>query len=136
MRPIRGQVVRVEPGHVRRFVQAGGGSSPLAYIIPRPDCTVLGGTADEDAWETAVDPSTAEAIRARCIALAPELAAAPVLSHAVGLRPGRPEVRLETERRSGGVIVHDYGHGGGGVTLSWGCAEEVAPRAAEAITPL
>jgi D-amino-acid oxidase len=44
----------------------------------------------------------------------------------VGLRPARPAVRLETEGTPGGVIVHCYGHGGAGVTLSWGCAEEVA----------
>jgi D-amino-acid oxidase len=130
--PIRGQVVRVEPGHVRRFVQAGA-HEDLAYIIPRPDCTVLGGTQDVGAWATAVDPGVAEAIRARCIALEPELANARVLSHAVGLRPGRPEPCVATERRPGGVLAHDYGHGGGGVTLSWGCAEEVARRALAAV---
>ena len=130
--PIRGQIVRVEPGHVRRFVQGGNGAE-LAYIIPRPDCTVLGGTQDVDVWDTTVRPVTAEGILARCIALAPELANAKVLSHAVGLRPGRPEPRLESERRPGGFIVHDYGHGGGGVTLSWGCAEEVARRALAAV---
>jgi D-amino-acid oxidase len=43
----------------------------------------------------------------------------------VGLRPGRSTVRLEAEPRGDGLIVHDYGHGGAGVTLSWGCAEEV-----------
>jgi D-amino-acid oxidase len=75
-----------------------------------------------------VDPATSEAILARCRALEPDLANAAVLSHAVGLRPGRSEVRLETERRPGGIIVHNYGHGGGGVTLSWGCADEVARR--------
>jgi D-amino-acid oxidase len=122
--PIRGQVVRVEPGHTRRFIQAGGGAD-LAYVIPRHDCTVLGGTQDVGAWDLTVVPETAEAIRQRCIALEPDLANAKVLSHAVGLRPGRPEPRLETERCSAGTIVHNYGHGGGGVTLSWGCAEEV-----------
>jgi D-amino-acid oxidase len=131
--PIRGQIVRVEPGRTRRFVQAGGGLGPLAYVIPRKDCTVLGGTQDVGAWETAVDPGVADAIRARCVALEPGLNGARVLSHAVGLRPGRPEVCLESERRPGGVLVHDYGHGGGGVTLSWGCAEEVARRAAAGI---
>jgi glycine/D-amino acid oxidase-like deaminating enzyme len=37
-------------------------------------------------------------------------------------------VRLEAERvGSGGdkLVVHDYGHGGAGVTLSWGCADDV-----------
>ena len=126
--PIRGQVVRVEPGHTRRFIQAGGGAD-LAYVIPRRDCTVLGGTQDVGAWDTTVVPATADAIRNRCIALEPDLANAKVLSHAVGLRPGRPEPRLETEQRAGGTIVHNYGHGGGGVTLSWGCAEEVVRRA-------
>ena len=126
--PIRGQVVRVAPGYADRFVQAGGAQSPLTYIIPRPDCTVLGGTADEGVWDLNVDPETSAAILARCLALEPELKNAAVLSHAVGLRPGRSEVRLETVRSPGGVIVHNYGHGGGGVTLSWGCADEVARR--------
>ena len=130
--PIRGQIVRVEPGHTRRFVQ-GATNEDLAYVIPRPDCTVLGGTADVGAWDTAVVPETAEAIRARCVSLVPELANAKVLSHAVGLRPGRFEPYLETDRRPGGVLVHNYGHGGGGVTLSWGCAEDVARRAMAAI---
>ena len=128
LHPVRGQVVRVAPGFASRFVQAGGGRVPLAYVIPRSDCTVLGGTEDEGVWDLDVDPATAEAIVARCVALEPQLAHAEVLSHAVGLRPGRSEVRLDSVRRAGGIIVHNYGHGGGGVTLSWGCADEVARR--------
>jgi D-amino-acid oxidase len=135
LHPIRGQIVRVAPGHATRFVQAGGTDTALAYVIPRSDCTVLGGTQDVDAWDLSVDPKAADAIRARCASLVPELRDADVLSHAVGLRPGRNEVRLETVRLPGGVLIHDYGHGGGGVTLSWGCAEEVARRAAAAIPP-
>jgi D-amino-acid oxidase len=133
LHPIRGQIVRVAAGFADRFVQAGGVGSPLTYIIPRSDCTVLGGTADEGSWDLDVDPETAKAILARCRALVPALAGAPVLSHAVGLRPGRSEVRLDTVRRPGGVIVHNYGHGGGGVTLSWGCADEVVRRSAAEI---
>ena len=60
-------------------------------------------------------------------ALVPELAGARVLQHRVGLRPVRPSVRVERV----GDVVHCYGQGGAGVTLSWGCADEVA-RLAEA----
>jgi D-amino-acid oxidase len=49
-----------------------------------------------------------------------------VLGHKVGLRPARPEVRLEVEQRQDTRVVHCYGHGGAGVTLSWGSADEVA----------
>jgi len=48
-----------------------------------------------------------------------------VLGHQVGLRPGRPQVRLETEHRPAGPVVHCYGLGGAGITLSWGCAEDI-----------
>jgi D-amino-acid oxidase len=66
-------------------------------------------------------------ILARASALVPELAGAAVLGHRVGLRPARERVRLEVERRAEGApVVHCYGHGGAGVTLSWGCADEVA----------
>ena len=44
-----------------------------------------------------------------------------VVGHKVGLRPARPSVRLERVAD----VVHCYGHGGAGVTLSWGCADEV-----------
>jgi D-amino-acid oxidase len=48
-----------------------------------------------------------------------------VLNHRVGLRPSRPSVRLERV----GDVIHCYGHGGAGVTLSWGCADEVVALA-------
>ncbi|MEM7526043.1 MAG: FAD-dependent oxidoreductase, partial [Pseudomonadota bacterium] len=37
------------------------------------------------------------------------------------LRPAGP--RLETERRNGKTILHNYGHGGSGWSLAWGYAE-------------
>lgn len=52
----------------------------------------------------------------------------------VGLRPGREMVRLETETIKGTkdhkktAIIHNYGHGGCGVTLCWGCADEVLEK--------
>jgi D-amino-acid oxidase len=71
------------------------------------------------------DPATASEILERCTEMEPMLKGAEVLEHRVGLRPGRPEVRLEMEVLQNGLsCVHDYGHGGSGITLSWGCAEE------------
>jgi FAD dependent oxidoreductase. len=60
-----------------------------------------------------------------CRELEPALASAQVLEVRVGLRPGRTAVRLEREHRGVGVVIHNYGHGGAGFTLAWGCADEV-----------
>ena len=86
---------------------------------------MLGGTAEVGRDDLAVDPATADAIVARCTALVPALAGAAVLSHAVGLRPGRDAVRLDAADVGAGRLVQCYGHGGAGVTLSWGCAADV-----------
>jgi D-amino-acid oxidase len=43
-----------------------------------------------------------------------------------GLRPYREQTyRLEPEVVGSKFVVHNYGHGGAGITLSWGCAHEV-----------
>ena len=48
----------------------------------------------------------------------------------VGLRPFRkPGPRLEAVKVGSKDIVHNYGHGGGGVSLSWGVAEMAASLA-------
>ena len=45
----------------------------------------------------------------------------------VGLRPFRkPGPRLEAVKIGAKDVVHNYGHGGGGVSLSWGVAEMAA----------
>ncbi|GGR10607.1 amino acid oxidase [Streptomyces pilosus] len=127
VRPVRGQLVVVEnPGIVTWTVSTGAGGA-MAYVFPQPGRLVLGGTAEEDAWSTEPDPAVAEAIVRRCAALRPEIAGARVLDHRVGLRPARDTVRLERVALPGGrLLVHNYGHGGAGVTVAWGCAEEAA----------
>lgn len=125
--PIRGQVVRVAQMGFDTFLLDDHGPGGITYIIPRGSDCVLGGTVDEGSEDMAADPATAAAIMARSIFFEPRLAQATVLEHKVGLRPGRPTVRLEAEQPAPGQrLIHNYGHGGAGVTLSWGCADEVA----------
>jgi D-amino-acid oxidase len=124
--PIRGQVVRVAQVGIERFWLDDYGPSGVTYIIPRTNDCILGGTADEGSEDLTPDPATAAAIIERCTALEPRLRDAAILEHKVGLRPGRPSVRLEAEQWAPGkLLIHNYGHGGAGVTLSWGCAAEV-----------
>ena len=88
--------------------------------------TVLGGTAQKGDWTMEIREEDEEDILRKCELLWPELDRSKVVGRAVGLRPSRPEVRLEKEHLQGKDIIHNYGHGGAGVTLSWGCADEVA----------
>ena len=128
--PIRGQIVRVENPGVERFWLDEDHPEGVTYIVPRGEDCILGGTAEEGEWDTTPDPEVARAIVRRCAELEPRLAEARILEHRVGLRPGRPSVRLEAEPLPGGArVIHCYGHGGAGVTLSWGCADEVAELA-------
>ncbi len=125
---IRGQAVVVRnPGLRDFFVGSGAPGWPLTYLFPHEDVVVLGGTEEAGCDSREPDPATAARIIEVCAAIRPELRNAAVLGHRVGLRPVRPSVRLETEQAADGVtIVHSYGHGGAGVTLSWGCAEDAA----------
>lgn len=123
VQPVRGQVVYVDQVGLDRWTLDGEG--PI-YVVPRSKDIVVGGTDDEGDWSRTPDPDTAKLILERAVELVPELARATVRGHRVGLRPARPTVRLEVEQRASGRVVHCYGHGGAGVTLSWGCADEVA----------
>jgi len=125
MFPIRGQVVRVRNPGLRRARFDEHGPLALAYAIPRGDEVVLGGTAQVGDWDLNPDPATEELLLAKGRGLEPVLAACEVTGRAVGLRPGRPSVRLEAEQMGTSLVIHNYGHGGSGVTLSWGCADEV-----------
>lgn len=127
--PVRGQVVVLSQVGVRQWTLDGSG---LTYVVPRSSDIVVGGTDTEGEWSVEPDPALAAAILARATVLVPELADAEVLGHKVGLRPARAEVRLEVERLpGGGRVIHCYGHGGAGVTVSWGCADEVVALVAD-----
>ena len=99
--------------------------APLMYAIPRRNDCVLGGT-NELSNDLAVDSATTTRIVAECSS-ALKIEKSNVLVERVGLRPFRRSgVRVERDQlRDGRTVVHNYGHGGSGFTLSWGCAAEV-----------
>jgi glycine/D-amino acid oxidase-like deaminating enzyme len=56
-----------------------------------------------------------------------------IVRRIVGLRPFRPGgFVVRVERLDDKLLVHDYGHGGGGVTLSWGTAHLAADALGDA----
>jgi D-amino-acid oxidase len=134
MQPIRGQIVRVRNPGLQRFVLDEDNPEGVTYIVPRSADCILGGTAEEGEWDLEPDPETAEGILSRCTRLEPQLEGVEVLEHKVGLRPGRPAIRLEREEGpDNDPRIHNYGHGGSGITLSWGCAEETLQLARKAL---
>ena len=105
--------------------------APLMYAIPRMNDCLFGGTNEiSDVLEP--DPATTKTIVAEC-RRALKIENPAVLRERVGLRPFRKSgVRLEKAILSDGrTLIHNYGHGGSGFTLSWGCAEEVLKTAEE-----
>jgi D-amino-acid oxidase len=91
---------------------------------------ILGGVAQPGEWNREPNPATAAAIVARCVEVEPRIRDARIIGHRVGLRPTRPYIRVEEQQLGGARVIHNYGHGGAGVTLSWGCAIESAAVAA------
>jgi glycine/D-amino acid oxidase-like deaminating enzyme len=56
----------------------------------------------------------------------PQLGDEQIIARVAGLRPfRRGGLRLELESIDGFPVIHNYGHGGGGITTAWGCAVEV-----------
>lgn len=126
---------------------------PGLYAFPRHDAVFLGGTHLEGRpqpggdWEgetvdgdmidvggTEVPEHIIEANRPILAELGVDLDGH-TIHGSVGYRPMRDEVRLEREDVDGIPVVHNYGHGGAGITLSWGSAVRAAALAVEDIDP-
>lgn len=105
---------------IDRAIAAARDPESLMYVIPRTDDCILGG------YDQPVAPPESEvaAILARCRAAVPEISGE-IRAVRRGIRPVRHAVRLELAAFEGRMIVHNYGHGGAGFTVSWGCGEEV-----------
>ena len=124
--PVRGQLLETEnPGIPDSFFSDYPESQTPTYYIAHRGHVIMGGTIEPHATDLTPDLGIAEKLRSRCAVAAPELATARFRRHRVDLRPSRPLVRVERVVHRGTTVVHNYGHGGSGVTLSWGCADDV-----------
>jgi D-amino-acid oxidase len=133
--PVRGQIVRLSNPGLTDWITDDDNPGGLTYAFPRSADVVVGGVAVEGSSDTTVHEDVAAAILARATELVPELAGERVLGHAAGLRPARPTIRVEPVPGHAVPVVAAYGHGGAGVTLSWGTAERVATLLGEILKP-
>jgi D-amino-acid oxidase len=120
---IQGQILVTAPHEVdlTASITDDRNREEIFYVIPRRDEVVVGGIAR--AWPDdrlpPVDDSITDRVKRQAAQLG--IAIGDVRRIHTGLRPFRPEVRLEREGR----IIHNYGHGGAGFTMCRGCAEDV-----------
>ncbi|KAJ3574371.1 hypothetical protein NPX13_g4386 [Xylaria arbuscula] len=149
--PIRGGLIRViNDGTVFPKVNAAltitadaaHSSNEIVFLVPRNDNILLiGGITEPHKWDLDLTLETPiiRRMRERCDKFLPGLKDAQLDADyplAQGLRPFRgSNVRVERElRRSGSRIVHSYGHGGAGWSLSFGCAQDVVALVDETLS--
>ncbi|HZW06065.1 MAG TPA: FAD-dependent oxidoreductase [Phycisphaerales bacterium] len=155
VKPMHGQVLHLRNDIGLTYSlhdDAGGPEGQVAYIFVFEDRLVLGGTFDAGRDDHATDRPALDALLERCRNLLrmdgfprwAELGRGRAgtggreeLRALAGVRPTRgpggvgragayEHTRVERESVAGGVVVHCYGHGRSGATLSWGSAAEVA----------
>lgn len=97
----------------------------------------MGGCRHYNSYNLEVNRYDSLGIRERCDALLPGLKNAEVVTERVGLRPHRDPVRVEKKNyEHGGAkvkVVHNYGHGGYGVTTAPGTAKHAVRLVQESL---
>ena len=129
LHPARGQIVRIKRNATDIPALSLSSHDRFAHSIPRANDTVLGGTFEEFNEDPVPSETESSAIIERCKEFLPRLANLnddDILESRCGFRPLRSQIRLEREEfASGKFVIHNYGHGGAGFSMSWGCADDV-----------
>lgn len=126
--PVRGQYVVFSDGatSLRGYVGDDQNPAGMAYIIPRDSEILVGGTEEEGVDALVFDISVPDLISRATVFAPGALTGLSIDRHVVGLRPcrtsGKPRFGFDPKIKN---VFHNYGHGGSGFSLSWGCAAGV-----------
>ncbi|MEH2303636.1 MAG: FAD-dependent oxidoreductase [Nostoc sp.] len=137
MYPLRGALVRVKnlggvvtDAHCISHEESSLNEQDIVYIVPRgDDLVVLGGLTQQDQWDTdlSLEVPIIRQMYDGCLEFLQELRELPLDEKEpvrTGLRP-LTEENVCVERVLNTHVFYNYGHGGSGVTLSWGCSQEI-----------
>ncbi|MFL0704313.1 FAD-dependent oxidoreductase [Cylindrospermopsis raciborskii] len=145
MYPLRGALVRVKnlggvitDAHCISHDETSSSEQDIIFIVPRgDDLVVLGGLAQQDQWDTnlSLEVPIIRQMYDGCLQFLQELRPLPLDEQEpvrTGLRPFTEE-NVCVERVPNTRVFYNYGHGGAGVTLSWGCSQEIVELVQEMI---
>ncbi|UOX34048.1 FAD-binding oxidoreductase [Flavobacterium sediminilitoris] len=120
LQPMRGQILRCEKMDIPSYADSIK-KGALSYIINRSEDCVIGGTDYENDWNTNVEINDTNLIIKRLLDIGLSQKTPNIIEEIVGLRPKRSAVRFEFDENFSNIF-HNYGHGGAGFTVAWGCA--------------
>ena len=137
LQPARGQIILIEAPWVNHFVlNIRNDSEGVVYFLPRASNIALGGSMEKGEWSEVTDPATENRILKGCKTLMPSLSKAKIVRSWARLRPLRDSIYLGSSvNKRGNTVIHCYGHGGQGITLSWGCAIDIGNLVYQTLKP-
>lgn len=106
------------------------GNGLLTYAIPRGDLYTLGETFFLGDWNQEASHDEVTSVKKRCNSLLDGIEQAEEVNRWSGLRPirgcGTARVEVDENLKHCDLrVIVNYGHGGSGVTICWGCTDHV-----------
>ena len=123
VRPVRGQLMRLEGRPVRHVTYGAGG-----YLVPRGNSVIVGATSEDVGLDASTTPRGLKDLRAIATRAIPVLAHAPMLEHWAGLRPmasdGLPILGADSQIPS---LCYACGFSRNGILMAPWAAEQLLP---------